>query len=150
MRFFAQFLLLACIVVAGCGRRASPAPGTSAVDDASNADSKKIPPATAVLDFKTEYQAIFLVNGQGVIGRVKGSDGPYLVLTDVYYMQPQVDATGKRALNILVKRGNEWHGPERMYLNSAHVVLIEPVSPNSEAAQLINKMKNQPVTPPPK
>src|SRR5208337_1886790 len=45
------------------------------------------------------------------------------------------------ARNILVKRGNEWHGPEYMYVNASHIVVMEPVSPTSRMAQLIKEAK---------
>ena len=48
----------------------------------------------------------------------------------------------KQVSNILVKRGKEWHSPDRMILNSNMIVLVEPVSPGSRVAQLIAEAKN--------
>ncbi len=31
----------------------------------------------------------------------------------------------------------EWHGPDRMILNATHILFIEPVSPDSQVAKLI-------------
>ena len=44
---------------------------------------------------------------------------------------------------LLVKRGKEWHSPDRMILNSNMIVLVEPVNPTSRVAQLISQAKNQ-------
>ena len=46
-----------------------------------------------------------------------------------------------RATSALVRRGSEWHGPDRMFLNEHHVVLIEPVGTGSKVAQLIEADK---------
>jgi len=46
-------------------------------------------------------------------------------------------------MNVLVKRGNELHGPDRMVLNANDIVFIEPVGPNSRVAQLIAEQKGK-------
>jgi hypothetical protein len=89
----------------------------------------------------TEYQAVFLDNGQAFIGKIEKVDSSYPLLKDVFYIQRQVNPGTKEVKNILIKRGSEWHGPDRMYINSKHIVLIEPVSPDSKVAQLINEAK---------
>ncbi len=66
------------------------------------------------------------------------------VLRDVFYIGRQTSPDGKEAKNILIKRGNEWHGPEYMYINRRHVVVIEPVAVSSRVAQLIKEGKTQP------
>jgi len=40
---------------------------------------------------------------------------------------------------VLVKRGKELHGPDRMYINADQIVFVEPVGPDSKVAQLINQ-----------
>jgi hypothetical protein len=45
--------------------------------------------------------------------------------------------------NILLKRGNEWHTPDFMYLTGSNIVVIEPVSPTSRVAELIKDLKTQ-------
>lgn len=49
---------------------------------------------------------------------------------------------------MLVKRGSEWHGPDFMRTNARHVVLIEPVAPDSRVAQLIREAKAPAATAP--
>ncbi len=89
----------------------------------------------------TEYQAVFMDNGQAFFGKLENADSHYPLLKDVFYIQQQVNKVTKEVKSILIKRGNEWHGPDRMYINSKHIVLIEPISPNSKVAQLIKEAK---------
>jgi hypothetical protein len=93
--------------------------------------------------FKTEYQAVFMDNGQVFFGKVKNAGDPYPLLRDVYYIGRQTSPDGKEVKSILIKRGNEWHGPDLMYVNRQHVVVMEPVAPDSRVAQLIREAKNQ-------
>ena len=89
--------------------------------------------------FPTEYQAVFLDNGQVYFGKVSDTGSAYILLDDVYYIQRVEEADKKEVKNVLIKRGNELHGPEFMRINTRHVVLIEPVSPDSRVAQLIRE-----------
>ena len=93
--------------------------------------------------FKTDYQAVFMDNGQVFFGKMENSGAAYPLLRDVFYIGRQASPDGKEVKNILVKRGNEWHGPEYMYINRQHIVVIEPVSASSRVAQLIKEAKAQ-------
>jgi len=118
------FLVLLLFLVAGCGGS----------DD---------------LRFATEYQAVFMDNGQVFFGRVQKSGSSFLTLRDVFYIQRQAGKEEKEPQNILVKRGREWHGPDAMLINLEHVVLIEPVAPDSRVFQLILQAKRPPAPAPP-
>ena len=85
----------------------------------------------------TPYQAVLLSNGSAYFGRLEGLGTDYPVLRDVFYVQSRQDPTTKAVSNILVKRGQEWHAPDRMILNAKMIVLVEPVSPSSRVAGLI-------------
>jgi len=65
------------------------------------------------------------------------------VLTDVFYIVSKTDPTTKEVQNILVKRGKELHGPDRMYLNANQIIFVEPVGINSKVAQLISEAEKQ-------
>lgn len=94
--------------------------------------------------FGTEYQAVFLDNGQIFFGKLSETNKKFLLLTDVFYVQSQVNQETKQVSSILIKRGKEWHEPSFMRINTEHVVIIEPVAPGSKVQQLIvetNKMK---------
>ncbi len=98
------------------------------------------------LNISTEYQAVFLDNGQVFFGKLSDTGSPYLTLRDVYYVQTLVEREKKEPSNILVKRGIEWHNPDFMRINTRHVLVIEPVGPDSRVAQLIREAKATPVT----
>jgi len=101
------------------------------------------------LSFPTEYQAVFMDNGQAFFGKLADAGSPFLTLREVYYVQTVVEKDQKKA-NILIKQGSEWHGPDFMRINTRHIVLIEPVAPDSRVAQLIREAKQHPaaVAPP--
>ena len=84
---------------------------------------------------------MLLQNGSVYFGKVDSLGGPYVVLRDVYYVQSSVNPENKAVNNVLVKRGKEWHAPDRMILNAGTVVFLEPVSPDSRVAQLIAESK---------
>jgi hypothetical protein len=96
------------------------------------------------LKFPTEYQAVFLDNGQVFFGKVSDPGSSYLTLREVYYVQTLVEKDQKKTANVLVKRGSEWHNPDFMRINTKHVVVIEPVGPDSRVTQLIKEAKAAP------
>jgi hypothetical protein len=91
----------------------------------------------------TPYQAVLLNNGSAYFGKIEGLGTPYPVLKEVYYIQSRQNPENKQVMNVLVKRGNELHGPDRMVLNANDIVFIEPVGPNSRVAQLIAEQKGK-------
>jgi len=91
----------------------------------------------------TPYQAVLLSNGSAYFGQLQGLGTPYPVLTNVFYVKSTQDPNTKAISNSLVKRGREWHAPDRMILNANMIVLVEPVNPSSRVAQLIAQAKNQ-------
>lgn len=91
-------------------------------------------------ELKTEFQALLLNGGLTYFGKAEiGSD--YITLRDVFYIQRAVSQDGKDMKNVLIKRGNEWHGPDVMYINAREVVIIEPVAPDSQVAKLIQEAR---------
>jgi hypothetical protein len=98
-------------------------------------DRQKAPEIT------TPYSAVLLDNGQLYYGKLVNAGSRFPELTDVYYIQSGVNPETKAATAVLVRRGNEWHGPDRMFLNEHHIVLIEPVGTGSKVAQLIEADK---------
>jgi hypothetical protein len=87
--------------------------------------------------FDVPFQAVLLDTGLVYYGKVSGLGGPYPVLRDVYYIQTSTDPQTKQVNNVLIRRGNEFHGPEFTVLSARHIVMIEPVGSNSRVAQLI-------------
>jgi hypothetical protein len=93
--------------------------------------------ATGVPSFETPYQAVLLDTGLVYYGKISGLDTDYPILKDVYYIQSKTDPQSKQVSSVLIRRGNEWHGPSMTVLNARHIVLVEPVGPSSKVAQLI-------------
>ena len=114
-------LVLSCALVwSGCARRFTDQPA---------------PPAGA------GYSAALLANGAVYFGKLEGLGSPYPVLRDVYYVQSATDPETKKVTSILVKRGKEWHAPDRMLINDKSIVFVEPVGLGSKVAQLIAESK---------
>lgn len=93
--------------------------------------------------FATPYQAVLLDDNQVYYGKLSGFGSSHPVLTDAFYIKSGVDPQTKETKSILVKRGKELHGPDRMYLNAGHIVVVEPVGPTSQVAKLIEQSKNE-------
>ena len=70
---------------------------------------------------------MLLTNGAVYFGHMDGLGSPLPVLKDVYYVQSSQNPETKEVKNILVKRGKEWHGPDRMIINEKSIVFVEPV-----------------------
>jgi hypothetical protein len=131
-----HWLAAACIgLMAGC---AAPAPSTEAPAAPSQ------PVATSIVALDTEYQAVALTNNQVFFGKLEGLGSPFPVLREVYYVRSQPGATpGAAPTNTLIKRGQEWHAPDKMILNATHILLVEPVTSTSRLAELIAQQKGQ-------
>lgn len=97
-------------------------------------------PAFQGIPLQTEYQSVFLNNGQAFFGKAElGAD--YVTLKDVFYIKAQVNEETKETKNVLIKRGKEWHAPDVMYINKSNIVLIEPVASDSQLGKLIKEAK---------
>ncbi len=97
----------------------------------------------STISLTSEYQAVFLDNGQAFFGKLSNADTAYPLLQDVFYIQQQVNKDTNEVKSILIKRGNEWHGPDHMRINTTHIVLIEPVSSDSQVYKLIIEAKRK-------
>jgi hypothetical protein len=92
---------------------------------------------------QTEYQAVLLDNGSAYFGKTVSITKDFLTLSDVYYVQTRTNPDTKQVSNVLIRRGKEWHGPDRMVINRQHLVFMEPVAPDSTVAHLIQQSKAQ-------
>jgi hypothetical protein len=95
------------------------------------------------LEFTTPYQVIFLDNNNTYIGKMQQVGTDYIHLTNVYYIQSMADPETKQVTNKLIKRGQELHKPDFMYINTRHILLIEPVVADSQVAKLIEQSEAQ-------
>jgi hypothetical protein len=122
-RLIPQSLLCIVLVSAGCRPASTP--------------TAAFPPVDA-----GQYYAIVLSNGAVYFGKPEGLGTRYPVLHDVYYLQGATNPETKASTTILVKRGKEWHGPDRMIVNENSILFIEPVGPDSKVAKLIAESKH--------
>jgi hypothetical protein len=111
----------------------------------------------------SEYQAVFLTNGQVYFGKVDFSHG-WVVLNDIFYLQktedlqsadsgdantptegtqtPPADSSQERIQ--LVKLGSELHGPQdKMYVSRQEVLFWENMKDDSKVVQSIKQFKGQ-------
>ncbi len=93
--------------------------------------------------FSTPYQAVLLSNGAVYFGKLQGYGTPEPVLTDVFYVVSSTDPNTKQVSNVLVKRGKELHGPDRMYISPNQIVFVETVTGGSKVSQLIAQAASQ-------
>jgi hypothetical protein len=93
-------------------------------------------PSAAVID-PNKYYAVLLNNNSVYFGKLEGLGSEFPVLHDVYYVQSSVNQETKQVNNVLIKRGKEWHAPDRMIISRKSIVFVEPVGADSKVAQLI-------------
>ena len=94
-------------------------------------------------DLNTEYQGVLLINGTGYFGKIEKIGPRFVEMKEVYYVQNQQNPETKEVQSLLVKRGREWHAPDRMFINMAQVIMIEPVAPESRLYKIIKDLKTK-------
>jgi hypothetical protein len=119
-------LLVPCLLIAGLA--GCQATRSAAVDEP---------------HFDVPFQAVLLDTGLVYYGKISGLGGAYPILRNVYYIQTSTDPQSKQVNNVLIRRGNEFHGPEFTVLAARHIVMIEPVGANSKVAQLIAEQEKK-------
>ena len=99
----------------------------------------------------SEYQAVFLTNGQVYFGKLEDVHDRYVTLTDIYYLQVNQQLqqgqqeTGQQPQLSLVKLGNELHGPlDEMQINRDHILFFEDIKEDGRVAQAIAEYKANP------
>jgi hypothetical protein len=97
-------------------------------------------PASGAID-PNRYYAVLLSNNAVYFGKLEGLGSAYPVLRDVFYIQSATNNETKAVTNVLVKRGKELHGPDRMMINDKSIIFVEPVGADSKVAQLIAEAK---------
>jgi len=90
---------------------------------------------------RTQYQAVFLTNGQTYFGRYYDRIGAYAKIEDVYYLQQgeATDASGTTDTRI-IRRGRELHEPSsRMLIPKSAILFIEDLTDSSQIAQFMQR-----------
>lgn len=102
----------------------------------------------------SDYQAVFLTNGQVYFGKLSDS-GKYLKLSDIFYLQvnqPQIQGSQQTEQQAqtqpqlqLVKLGNELHGPmDEMSINRDQVLFFEDMKADGKVMKAIIEYKANP------
>ncbi len=90
---------------------------------------------------RTQYQAVFLTNGQTYFGRYYDRIGAYAKIEDVYYLQQgeATDASGTTDTRI-IRRGRELHEPSsRMLIPKSAILFVEDLTDSSPIAKFMQR-----------
>lgn len=96
----------------------------------------------------SEWQAVFLSDGQVYFGHLTAYNRSFYLLTKVYYLKygnslqnaSATDLTAPEQKLNLIKLGGELHGPEDlMYIAQDKIEFIENLKSSSPVLQAINK-----------
>lgn len=100
---------------------------------------------------ESEYQAIFLTNGQVYFGKLHDFSKENYKLNDIFYLQtktntdssnPQKTTASDSADVQLIKLGSEIHGPEdQMIINKEQVLFFENIKNDGKVAKSIQEYK---------
>lgn len=90
---------------------------------------------------RSQYQAVFLTNGQTYFGRYYDRIGAYAKIEDVYYLQQTQSTVPNTAPDTrIVRRGRELHGPaSRMLVPKSAVLFVEELTDSSPIAQFMRQ-----------
>lgn len=102
----------------------------------------------------SEFQAVFLTNGQVYFGKLSNVDNGYAKLTQIYYLQVQQQVQPSSGNNSnssnqqpqvsLTKLGNELHGPEdNMYIAHNQILFWENLKSTGKVATAIKQYEQQ-------
>ncbi len=99
----------------------------------------------------SEYQAVFLTNGQVYFGKLTDLNNKYVTISSIYYLQVQQSQNLQQGTESdansqvsLAKLGNELHGPEdKMHIAADQVLFWENLKNDSKVVQAIVKYQNR-------
>jgi hypothetical protein len=131
---------LASVLLVGCSRLESLLPQPRTAQSLSTTGDI---PSYGEQPSETEYRAVLMSDGMVLFGKLRGLGTPFPVLTNVYYVQTVRDPNTNKATSVLIKRGKEWHSPDRTVLNASQIILIEPVTADSKVMQLISQQEKK-------
>lgn len=95
----------------------------------------------------TEWQAVFLTNGQVYFGHISSENNREITLEDIYYLQisnplQQDGQPAPKGELSLVKLGNELHGPKDiMFINRDQVLFTEDLRDDGKVVGAILRHK---------
>ncbi len=96
----------------------------------------------------SDWQAVFLSNGQVYFGHLSNQGDQFATLTNIYYLQVDQQSALQNGASstpttqpklTLIKLGNELHGPQdEMTINRDHILFIENMKSDSKVVTAIN------------
>lgn len=103
----------------------------------------------------SDYQAVFLTNGQVYFGKISDKKADYVKLVDIFYLQvtqpplqgsQQQQAQSQQQPQVsLVKLGKELHGPQDlMEINRQQILFIENMMEDASVVKAIKEYKTNP------
>ena len=106
--------------------------------------STKDPLASAINS--SEFQGVFLTNGQVYFGKLSAPGGDFYYLRDIYYLSAQASPqAGKPTRQRLIKLGSEIHGPEDlMVINRNQILFVENLKPTGQVSRAILQSSGHP------
>ena len=80
----------------------------------------------------TDYRAVLLDDGRALFGRILERTTDYLLLKDVFSIEREVtQGQGGKTARVVLARDNE-RLQDHMFINTSHVLAVEPVSARPE------------------
>ena len=97
---------------------------------------------------QSEFQAIFLDNGQVYFGQINKINNKQLFIKNIYYLQSdrsaKVTEKNKSQDIKLIKFGHELHNPkDEMLINQEHVLFIENLKSDSKVVKAIKEQSKK-------
>lgn len=87
----------------------------------------------------SEYQAVFLSNGQVYFGKMSAPGGEFYYLRHVYYLQSQASRRGTASNRTLVPLTRDINTPEDlMVINRRSILFVENLNPAGCASKLLS------------
>lgn len=87
------------------------------------------------------YHAVRLSTGRVIVGRLDRLAAPFMVLSDAYTVQSDVNADSKEVTWSVVPRGEAGFQPDTVIVGAQQVVSVEAVRPGSRLATMLDEVR---------
>lgn len=89
------------------------------------------------------YHAVRLSSGRVVVGRLNQLAAPFMVVSDAYTVQSDVNADSKEITWSVVGRSEDGAQPGTVIVGAQQVVSVEAVRPGSRLATLLDEVRTK-------
>ena len=87
--------------------------------------------------YTTPFQAVQLIGGQVYYGKLSGANTTYPVIQNAYVITRQENPQTHEVTASLIRVSKSPNAPNRITINTRHIVLIEPVATDSQIGKAI-------------